>query len=162
MQLIDGLAHLPNGSIAVAAPCRFPRAAHKSVTGMRKRARLRSHMSRAPRHQFKPRVDGRPCRPDSAARQPMCTRPSPIARSLLALFGRPYRIPRSRAPRSHRLEAPRTASRKTVGPGDGTGEGFPALLRPASATASWRFLAPSGAAQPPPSGAAPCQRDRQR
>ena len=52
--------------------------------------------------------------------------------------------------------------RETVGPGDDNGEGCRVVAASGHRDGVVEVLPPPGAAQPPPSNAAKCQRDRQR
>ena len=108
VQLVHGLAHHRNGSIAVAAPGPLP--GDPQLGDRDQEGSTLAHTCRGTAPSAPARGDGRPRRPDSAARHPARTRPSPVRHQLLDRR-RSAPPPRSRAPRRHRPEAPRTGSR---------------------------------------------------
>ncbi len=158
MQLVHGLAHHRNGSIAVAAPGPLPGGPQLGDRDQEGSTLAQPHVADL-HHQLQPAVTvgrGVPIQQRDTQRvlgQAQC---DIVAGSLGGL----HRL----LDRAHRgVIGPKhpVVNRATVGPGDDNGEGCRVAVS-GHRDGVVEVLAPSGTAQPPPSNAAKCQRDRQR
>ena len=158
MQIVHGLAHHRNGSIAVAAPGALP-GGRQLGDRVQEENTLAQPDIAGLRHQVQPATTvgrGVPTQQHNTQRVFGHAQCDIVAgsRGLQRLLARAHRG----------VIGPKHAVlyRQTVGPGDDTREGCRVAAVSGHRDGVVEVLAPPGTAQPPPSTAAPCQRGRQR